>query len=276
MTDVIFANIYHEFETISDTAKDELIQAGFSEDQAKQAAEIFINVAETKFDYTYRYLSSIFDTMTVRRRRSTADIKKKWKSLAESNVKVEIKRIVTHILKNGKQKTAWGVEFTINNKSYSINFGSKDRTMLYICTLLRAKVGENMYKHEFFNNSRGKKSKFKRAKSRPWLKEVFNKIFPTRNRDFEEWIGKIEATKGRPLNQGKTQANNSVADMLKCETEAMPHCLLKTKRDKAKDSFYHLNLRAEDIIIPQELQYLIDRFYELTGTSKTTELNIKE
>ena len=267
MTDTSFDFFCQEIESVSKKADKMLMKAGLSERQAKVAAEVLWKMISAKIQQTYRQMTLAYYSSVVRRRRTSiiADQRRSIRPQTEPNMEVEIKRIVTKVLKSGKEKTSWGIEFRINGNTFTVNFGSKDRTMLYICTLLRLKIGENMYLHEFFNNSKGRHSKFKRANSRAWIKAVFDTIFPTKERDFEEWIGKIESANGRPLNQGKTQASKHIEKALDSQPDAIYYCILRTKEDKAGDSFYHMNISPKNIIIPQELSFLVDHFYDMIG-----------
>ena len=225
-------------------AVEKLTQAGFSEEQAKLATSILLRLIAHE-----SYL----------RRQPTV----------EPTIQVEIKRFVSKVLKNGFEKKAWGVEIRVNDDVFPVIFGGKDQTMVYICTLLRRKLGESMFIHEFYNNSKGRNSKFSRPRSRAWLKAVFNAIFPSMDRSFEEWIETVESKKGRPLNQGKAQASSLIQRILDSQPEGISYCVLDTKVDEAGDSYYYIGIKPENIIVPQELSYLVDEFYEMTGANPT-------
>ena len=182
-------------------------------------------------------------------------------------ISVEIKHIVKTVLKSGREKKEYGFVFMVNDEEFPICFGSKDQTMLYACTLLRQKMGEKMYLHEFFNNSKGSssKAKFKKGKSEKWLKAVYEAIFPHDAREFSDWIGKVKETHGRPLNQGKSQSSKRIEEILASQSSAIYFCSVNTREDEIGDSFYDIKIPAEKITIPENMQFLIDEFNDLMG-----------
>lgn len=187
------------------------------------------------------------------------------------SVSVEIKRLVRNVSRNGREKMGLGIVFTVNGESFPVCFGSKDQTMLYVCTLLRKKKGERMYIHEFFNNSKGNsaKARFRRGKSDKWLKAVYDAIFPFDAREFKEWIGMVNERRGHPLCQGKSQGNRLVVQTLDTQPSGAYYCTVKTKRDEISDSYYDINVSPREIIIPENLQFLLDDFDELMGQDRT-------
>lgn len=122
-----------------------------------------------------------------------------------------------------------------------------------------------MYLHEFYHNSKGQshKSRFKRGTSTNWLKAVYDAIFPNDGRDYADWIEKAKS--GRPLHQGKTQSNSSIAKALGEENPGLYYCVVNTIEDEIGDSYYVIKISPENIIIPHELQFLLDRFDQLMG-----------
>ena len=177
-------------------------------------------------------------------------------------ISVEIKHIVKTVLKSGREKKEYGFVFTVNNEVFPICFGSKDQTMLYACTLLRQKMGEKMYLHEFFNNSKGSSinTKFKKGKSDKWLKAVYETIFPNDARNFSDWIDKVKQNHGRPLNQGKSQLSKRIEDILVSQSSAIYFCSVNTMEDEFGDSFYDIKIPSKQITIPENMQFLIDEF----------------
>ena len=177
-------------------------------------------------------------------------------------ISVEIKHIVKTVLKSGRKKKEYGFVFTVNNEVFQICFGSKDQTMLYACTLLRQKMGEKMYLHEFFNNSKGSSinTKFKMGKSDMWLKAVYETIFPNDARNFSDWIDKVKQNHGRPLNQGKSQLSKRIEDILDSQSSAIYFCSVNTMEDEFGDSFYDIKIPSKQITIPENMQFLIDEF----------------
>ena len=244
-----------------------LTEAGFTEEQAKLAANILWEMMESEFNLPSKEVSDEVATGVADKRRSSYIVREQRIRQKPQNspvVKAEVKHIVTKVLKSGKEKKAWGVEFTIDGDVIPIHFGSKDSAMIYICTLLRTKVGENMYIHEFFRNSKGRKSRFNRNKSRVWIQAVYDVVFPFQNRGFDDWIEHVEGRKGHPLNQGKAQATKLIDDTLTdSHPDAIYYCILNTKSDQLGDTFYEIRIKPEHISIPKELAHLVDKFYEM-------------
>ena len=231
-------DIVSEMTKMIQKAKEKFIGKGFAEPDAEKG----INIVED-------WICEIFDTYD----KKTSNMILQGiceKNLEESSISVKIKQIVKKIQKNGKEKKEYGVEFCVDGEKFSVCFGGKESTMMYICTLLRQKMGKRMYIHEFFNNSTGIKT------SHAWIKEVFEKIFPAMDTDFEDWINKIEDARGRPLNQGKTNANTMVAEAFKTHQHGVRFCTIET-RNKKKDAYYMINVQSENIFVAPELEFLI-------------------
>ena len=246
-----------------------LTKQGFTVEDAKRATQIFWEMVGVEFNLPSEETSDNIAAGIASHHYSShieRDHKRRLKPLAEPDVHAEIKKVVSRRLKHGREKREWGVELKVNGDIFPIYFGSKDCTMIYICTLLRKKVGENMYLHEFFNNSKGTKSMFKRSKSHKWLEAVYNKIFPSTDKGFDNWIANVEEKSGRPINQGKTQASNAIERTLESrQPDGIYYCIMSTKKDRLGDSFYDIQIKSENIIVPEEMWALVDGFYDIMG-----------
>lgn len=154
-----------------------------------------------------------------------------------------------------RTKEPWAIKINVNGESFNIKVGSKDQRMVYVCTLIRQKLGEHMYLHEFFKNSRGKCCKFTKEGSESWLREVYNLLFMYPARDFSEWIAKANDARnlGRSINQGKSQINAYIKRRLKdFELDVSELPIIDKMEDENKDSYYTTYLNPEDIDIPEE------------------------
>lgn len=182
-------------------------------------------------------------------------------------ISVEIKHIVKAVRRDGTTKKSYGFVFKVDDEAFTIIFGSKDQSMLYLCTLLRQKMGEKMYLHEFYNNTKGdsSKAKFKKLMSDKWLKAVYDSIYPFDARDFKEWIGKVRSGNGRPMNQGKSQSSRQLEELFESHPSAIYYCTISTREDEVGDSFYDLKIPSNMITVPENMQFLIDDFEELMG-----------
>lgn len=185
------------------------------------------------------------------------------------SVKAEIKKVVTKELKDGTLRKAWGVVLTVDKKKYPLYFGNKAQSMILICTLLRKKMGEPLYLHEFYNNSQGRLSAFQRMSSRKWIEKVFEELYRGDFRCFEDWTRKNEDPKylGRPLHQAKSRLNSTLKEILKDQPDALRMCTIESV-NKKHDTYYDINIRPQDIIVPSRLQYLITDFDKLMGIDR--------
>ena len=171
----------------------------------------------------------------------------------------EIKRLQIRTRRDGTKVYGWGIEFCVNGESFPIYFGEKHQTMIYVCALLRAKVGEKMYLHEFYNNGKGRKCKFQRNRSKEWLEQVYHILFPTKNKDYDTWVAKIDKGRGRPLNQGKSQIIRKVQELLyEQQPDGIYYSMVNTLADENGDSYYSIRLEPDSIIVPKEMQPLLD------------------
>lgn len=139
--------------------------------------------------------------------------------------------------------------------------------MIYVCSLIRQKMGKKMYLHEFHNNSKGNshKAKFKSGKSEKWIKAVYQTFFPYAPREFRNWIDNIKDKHGNPLNQGKSQLCKKIDELFRSQQSAIYFCSVTTREDEIGDSYYDIQIPAEKISIPENMQFLIDDFNELMG-----------
>lgn len=135
-------------------------------------------------------------------------------------------------------------------------------------------MGERMYLHEFYKNSKGGNCRIKRGVSRPWIEAVYYTLFPSMDRDFDKWIGKIDLPiedkdRGRKMNVGKTQANNEVRKALKgMEQEIIDNCIINTIEDTLLDTYYSINLAPDNIIVAPDLDFLLEDFYDIFGKER--------
>lgn len=154
-----------------------------------------------------------------------------------------------------RTKELWAIKINVNGESFNIKVGSKDQRMVYVCTLIRQKLGEHMYLHEFFRNGRGRYCKFTKQGSKEWLRDVYNLLFNHPARDFSEWMERVDDTenRGRSINQGKSQINAYIKDRLNAfELDVSEMPIIDKMEDEHQDSYYTTYLQSEDIEIPED------------------------
>lgn len=216
---------------------------------------------ETSDEIAKGYFDTEYDH-TLRR-----DKKQRNRPKDTPEISVEIKHNRQKTFKDGREKYNYDLIFMVNGDMFPVHLGSKDQMMLYVCTLLRHIMGEKMYIHEFIHNTKGKsaKTRFQRKNSQRWLKAVYDTLYPYEARDFNQWYRSLETRKGSPLSQAKTQSDKQVEQALEPYPSAVYFCTTNTKEDKLGDSYYDIKIDPKRIIIPEEMQFLIDEFYDLVG-----------
>ena len=175
----------------------------------------------------------------------------------EPTIKVSIIKNPVQRLHAVREKNwePWSIRISVNGEAFDLNVGSKDQRMVYVCTLIRQKLGEHIYLHEFFRNSKGQNCKFTKNGSEEWLRKVYNLLFNHPARNFSEWMEKVDdtANRGRSINQGKSQINASLKKLLKgFNMNASKLPVIDTMKDENKDSYYTTILKPENIDIPEE------------------------
>ena len=175
----------------------------------------------------------------------------------EPTIKVSIIKNPVQRLHAEREKNwePWSIRISVNGEAFDLNVGSKDQRMVYVCTLIRQKLGEHIYLHEFFRNSKGQNCKFTKNGSEEWLRKVYNLLFNHPARNFSEWMEKVDdtANRGRSINQGKSQINASLKKLLKgFNMNASKLPVIDTMKDENKDSYYTTILKPENIDIPEE------------------------
>lgn len=236
------------------------------------------NISNSRFlkgDICPSAMPSGFEKM-VMEAQMTGDIQKLWdwteqhitrkKPEKKPEISVEIKLFPKEITKGRKsivEKTEknyqmlYGVIFKVNGVEYPIHLDT-DESMLYICTLLRIKMGEKLYIHEFRNNKKGKDCKFQKESSKNWFEKAYELIFPLGERtdDFKNWIKKVE-TSHRPLSQAKSNAAVKIENLLPIDSGAEYFCKIETEI-KPLESYFYVLLEPDEIIVPKEMQFLLD------------------
>lgn len=168
------------------------------------------------------------------------------------NITIGIKQVVSRVYqkKTGdKVVKKWGVEITIDGEPIEINIGSTDAIMVYLCTLLKAKVGETFPRKVFCNT--------KSSSELTWLERVYRKVFSARHNEFAEWHTRVGENSCQAINQGKSNVQRDIRKHLSERfADALFYCNINLDRSQ---SAYYINLPSERITIPEELADLLPR-----------------
>lgn len=188
----------------------------------------------------------------------------RMKQGTKPEITIEVRKQVKKVLASGKKKMEYGIVITVDGMAYPFFFKGKDQTMAYVCTLLRCKMKERMFLHEFYNNGKGKRCKFSNRKcSAKWIGAVYDEIYPYDNKSADEWYSNINNKMGRPLNQGKSQCNAIINEVLAALPDASLYCNLDLRVDNLGDTYLSVDVDPKSIIIPKEMKFLISDFEEL-------------
>ena len=173
------------------------------------------------------------------------------------NITIGIKQVVSRVYqkKTGdKVVKKWGVEITIDGEPIEIYFGSKDATMVYLCTLLQAKVGARFRRRVFLSTLTNNHNP---SPELSWLERVYQKVFSARHNEFAEWHTRVGENSCQAINQGKSNVQRDIRKHLSERfADALFYCNINL--DKS-NSAYYVNLPSERITIPEELADLLPR-----------------
>lgn len=188
----------------------------------------------------------------------------------DNDVKVEVCQMVTTRYKGGREKREYGVKFYVDGKEFPLHFRLKTATMIYVCTLLRRKMGERMFSHDFYRVPRGRRHC---GVSQEWLKRVYDMLFPVKSKDYRDWERSLRnvpwssrlgrevcregAAWGHNLANGVSRVRSEIKKTLSGCMGALDLCSVSSDKDECGMSFYGLKIAPENIIIPKEFEGLL-------------------
>lgn len=198
-------------------SSDGTLRAGFLTNAGRStASKILQNVISDESAPAYRSL-----IRTVYKLLSVIPPENPPKSLHVTVRKIDVE-------KYGKMKKEWGVAFNVDDKETSIQFGSTDQVMLYICTLISVKYGWKVSRGKF---------------NTKWIEDVYNVLIKD---DLKTWLGNFD---GHRCDQAMSQVNNLIWDAIP-DTAFYYFTLLNI------NSSYCINIEPENIFLPPELSNL--------------------
>ncbi len=176
-----------------------------------------------------------------------------------TNISIRIEKVAAKW--GNKSVSKYGIVVVIGKHEVPICFNCIDQTMLYITALIRHQMGEPLYVHELYNNSKGLNSLHKRERSYPWLNAIFNTLFKREKGSFKSWILKIQSkySKGRALYQAKSQSKRIIGERLKIWPEVARQCEITLGHDSQGDSYYTFGCEPSSISICSELQEILNQ-----------------
>jgi hypothetical protein len=178
----------------------------------------------------------------------------RMKPAEKPNLKIYIERIPYIDGRGNKNREKYGVRICAGSFEQKILFEETTQTMVYIATLLRHKMGEKLFVHEFRNNMTGTAGARESAKR--WLKKIYTTIIKPENSEFDKWIDSISSAKnaGKKLNTAASSSKRVVKESLEMYPDALYYSLLISERCAADGAYYTFNCSPDDIIVCGELQ----------------------
>ena len=224
-----------------------------TKDEFKKLIAFFQGDMNTpSFEESDRYVQGTVDHS--RSEDFSLDYKSRNKPSIRPNITITITKVVSRELKN-RTKMAWGMEIDIDGNVVPVYIGSIAAAMVYICTLLKQKMGTHLYRSAFKRSMVEKNSLVKRHKDIIWLEQVYKTLFPGTQEDFKTWYKNMQENSCHYINQGKAEACRKIKKYLVKHQNATPFCIIETCKDK--ETYYNIDVPAENIIVPAELEDLI-------------------
>jgi hypothetical protein len=106
------------------------------------------------------------------------------------DVRISVEPVL--VTKYRKSVRQYGIVVSVGGTKVPITFTGSDQTMLYLSAIVRYKVGQPLYVHEFYNNSKGLCSIYKRGKSYGWLNRLFNTVVSRELGAFKKWLDNVQ------------------------------------------------------------------------------------
>ena len=228
------------------------------------------STARDDFRRMMKYFEEVMETSTPKKSDSYAqgaidpayadslsdDYRSRVRKFDKPDITIAIKKVVSGVRKY-KVKQGWGIEINIKGDIVPVYIGSTAAAMVYICTLLRQKMGEKLYRDVFRKPLLGNRGCLKRDKDLLWLEQVYYKLFPGASIDFDEWYEKMKGESCRFINQGKSASVRIVNSCLKDYPEAVYYCCVQKGQTDKRESFYYFDVPNESIVVPDEFEELL-------------------
>ena len=183
------------------------------------------------------------------------DKKSRNKPSESPHIKISIAKVPARTLRR-EIKKAWGMEISIDGTSIPVYIGSTPAAMVYICTLLKQKMGTHLYRAAFKKPLPDPSSPIKRHKDVIWLKQVYEKLYPGAPVNFDNWYSDKQKNSCQFINQGKSEAIRRIKACLYDFQDALPFCIVETC--KKEPSYFFIDIPADCIFIPKEIEELIN------------------
>lgn len=252
----------HSFVSTSNNLPSEIIDIGKSvynilpNRKAKDDFKRMMQFFEANMDAPALKDSDMYVQGTIDNTKSkelSTDQKSRIKQGGRPQIIISITKVTSQVLKHDIKK-AWGVKINIDGVDNDVYIGSTAAAMVYICTLLKQKMGSHLYREAF---KHGLPDKQKRHQDVLWLENVYSALFPGAYEDFEEWYSKMKLDSCKFINQGKSESIRVIKRNLSNFPEALYYCCVQKIVDERKKTYYYIDIPEECIKISDDLSELI-------------------
>jgi hypothetical protein len=184
------------------------------------------------------------------------DYRSRVRQTYRPNITIAIKKVVSKVYKH-KEKKAWGVEINIDGQIVPVYIGSTAAAMVYICTLLRQRMGTFLFREIFKKPLLSKTVGVKRHEDLLWIERVYHKLYPSASIDFDDWYKTMKEDSCQFINQGKSASAREINKCLTNYPNAIYYCCVQKGQTEQRNSYYYFDLPVENIIVPSELEELL-------------------
>ena len=184
------------------------------------------------------------------------DYRSRVRKFDRPNITISIKKVVAKVGKY-KVKQEWGVEIGVDGEVVPVYIGSTAAAMVYICTLLRHRIGDKLFR-EYFRLPLAFKQKLgKEGSYLLWIEQVYQKLYPGASVGFDDWYQKMQLDSCRFINQGKSESARVINRCLVNHPTAIYYCCIQKGQTEGRDTFYYFDLPAESIVVPSDFEDLL-------------------
>ena len=248
----LYCELPPEIQDLKESIYEELPDQKRKEEFMKLMAYFEAQMDTPDFNESNRYVQGTIDHS--RSEEFSQDYNSRKKPSVRPNIKISIAKVTARVLKY-EEKKAWGMEINIDGVVIPVYIGSTAAAMVYICTLLKQKMGSHLYRTAFKRPFPDKNSHIKRHKDVIWLEQVYQTLFPGAPVDFNSWYPEMQKNSCQFINQGKSEAGRKIKTHLYDLPNAVSFCMIETF--KKEPTYFFIDIPADCIYIPDELEDLI-------------------
>lgn len=184
------------------------------------------------------------------------DYRSRVRKFDRPNITISIKKVVAKVGKY-KVKQEWGVEIGVDGEVVPVYIGSTAAAMVYICTLLRHRIGDKLFRGYFRLPLAFKQKTGREGSYLLWIEQVYQKLYPGASVGFDDWYRKMQLDSCRFINQGKSESARVINRCLVSHPAAIYYCCLQKGQTEGRDTFYYFDLPAESIVVPSDFEDLL-------------------